>query len=144
MVFSKFNSGRLLALALLLVLGLAGGPAAVWAEENFANERPLTQADIDGYIHLTPRLLGQAAQDPVIAAGLLNEAGLSRRRAVYVGAKIAVAQAMVTGALDPGQLSEKGVPLYLQPSADELSLIQKNLTSLTQAQAEARRVASGM
>lgn len=131
-------------LALLLAAGLMNCPVAAGAEDNFADEHPLVQVDIDGYIYLTPRLLGAAAQDQTTAARLLGEAGLTRRRAVYVGAKIAVAQAMVTGALSPGQLTEKGIPLYLQPSAEELSLVQKNLTSLTQAQAEARRIAAGL
>ena len=127
--------------ALLLALAFLSAPAS--AQEDFADEPALTQADIDGYIHLTPRLLGQAARDPETAALLLAEAGLSRRRAVYVGAKIAVAQAMATGALTPDQLDREKVPVYLRPSAEELSLVQHNLTSLTQAQIAARRAAAG-
>lgn len=132
---------RMIFPAFLLILGLAALPSGAQALDDFSNEPALTQADIDGYIHLTPRLLGEAARNPDTAARLLDEARLSRRRAVYVGAKIAVTQAMVTGALSPDHLDREKVPLYLRPSAEELSLVQRNLTSLTQAQLAASRAA---
>lgn len=141
MTFFHFRRARRLALILPVLLVLAAIPAE--AQEDFANEPPLTQADLDGYVYLTPRLLGEAAKDPDTAARLLSEAGLGRRRAVYVGAKIAVTQAMITGALTPDQLDKEKVPLYLRPSAEELALVQRNLTSLTQAQVAARRAAAG-
>ena len=146
MIFPRLRQALrfpLLMLPVLLVLGLASLPAEAAGEENFENEPALTQADIDGYILLTPSLLGETARDPDAAGRLLAEAGLSRRRAVYVAAKIAVTQAMAVGALSPDQLDRERVPVYLRPSAEELRLVQQNLTSLTQAQIKARRAAAG-
>jgi hypothetical protein len=103
--------------------------------------RTLTQADIDGYIYLLPRLVGEAEQEPEQGARLLREAGLSRQRAAYVGAKVAIAQALVSGLLSSSQLTSDNVPLHLQPSAEELTLVNDNLASLVKAQQAARRVA---
>lgn len=141
MMFFKSRLWLIMLPALLIPLLLTG---AAGAGEDFSGEPPLSQADLDGYVYLLPRLLGRAAQDPETAAALLAEAGLSRRRAAYVGAKVAVTQAMVAGALDPGSLAQKEIPAHLHPSAEELSLVQKNLTSLIQAQQTARRAAAGL
>lgn len=91
---------------------------------------------------MLPRLAGEPEQDPEEGARLLREAGLSRRRAAYVGAKLAIAQALVSGLLSSSQLTADKVPLRLQPSAEELSLVNDNLTSLLQAQQEARQAAA--
>lgn len=132
---------RVLAWALALLL--AGG--WLWpghcAAQGRAEHGPLTQADIDGYIYLLPRLVGESGRDSERGAGLLREAGLSRGRAAYVGAKVAIAQALVSGLLSSSQLTMDQVPLHLQPSAEELTLVNDNLASLVKAQEAARRAA---
>jgi hypothetical protein len=127
-----------------MVLMLAGGwlwPGAGLAQGQ-AEYGPLTQADLDGYIYLLPHLVGQTERDPEQGARLLKEAGLSRRRAAYVGAKVAIAQALVSGLLSSSQLTTDKVPPHLQPSAEELTLVNDNLTSLVKAQEAARRSAA--
>lgn len=133
------------AVWLLALLMLAGGwlcwPGAGAAQDRTDNGR-LTQADLDGYIYLLPRLVGQAEEGPEQGSSLLREAGLSRRRAAYVGAKVAIAQALVSGILSSSQLTDDKVPLHLQPSAEELTLVNDNLASLVKAQQAARRAAA--
>lgn len=126
-----------ITLALILWAGFWVGPLR--AADPQGMEPPLTQADIDGYIYLLPRLLGEAARNQATASLLLKESGLTRRRAAHVAAKIAIAQALNTGSMSPNQLTENQVPLSLHPTPDELRLVQINLISLQQAQFEARR-----
>ncbi|MDR2945671.1 MAG: hypothetical protein LBV79_02855 [Candidatus Adiutrix sp.] len=139
MTFSQWLLGRRKAPVILIVLmlmALPGFPGLALGQEYRGAEAALTQADIDGYVYLAPRLVGPAAQDVNVAARLLAESGLTRRRAMYVGARIAVAQALVTGALTPDMLNTQNASGALQPTAEELALVQQNLTSLTQAQIE--------
>lgn len=137
-----YQRPRMIAWALALLL--AGG--CLWPGVGSAQSRvehgPLTQADIDGYIYLLPRLVGESGRNSERGAGLLREAGLSRGRAAYVGAKVAIAQALVSGLLSSSQLTTDKVPLHLQPSAEELTLVIDNLGSLVKAQEAARRAAA--
>jgi len=136
------NGPSRLLLAVFFVCFLIINPASASAETaGMAGQRPLSQTDIDGYIYLIPRLVGEAARNPEVAAAIIRESGLNRRRAVYVTAKVAIAQAMATGALSPAQLADRKVPAYLHPNADEITLVNTNLTSLMKAQAAARRAA---
>lgn len=137
---ARLRPGALWALALLLA-GCWLWPWLGWAQSR-TDYGPLTQADIDGYIYLLPRLVGEAEQVSEQGAGLLREAGLSRQRAAYVGAKVAIAQALVSGLLSSSQLTSDNVPIHLQPSAEELTLVNDNLASLVKAQQAARRAAA--
>ena len=143
--------GQWVGLGLILVL------AGVWSDEARAQHQfrapapdqsimsgqlPLTQTDIDGYVYLTPRLAGTAGRHPDQAVEILKQSGLTRRRAVYVGAKVAVTQALVSGLISPGQLEEQKVPPALRPSTEELQLVTRNLGSLVRAQAQARQAAA--
>lgn len=132
------RTGALWALALILA-GCWPGLGSAQARTDYG---PLTQADIDGYIYLLPRLVSGVEQDPEQGLRLLREAGLSRQRAAYVGAKVAIAQALVSGLLSSSQLTSDNVPLHLQPSAEELTLVNDNLASLVKAQEAARRAAA--
>lgn len=130
---TRFWSGTVWGLILILACSW------LWPGVGGAEGGPLTQADIDGYVYLLPRLVGEAERDPDQGARLLREAGLSRQRAAYVGAKIAVAQALVSGLLSSSQMTSDKVPLYLQPSAEELALVNDNLAFLVKAQQAARQ-----
>jgi hypothetical protein len=128
----------LLILAALMPVGRLGADDAAL----MASEGPLTQADLDAYVYILPKMAGQAGQDPQAAALLLRETGLTRRRAAYIGAKIAVTQALASGLLSTGQLHDDQAPLYLQPSTAELTLVNDNLASLLKAQEAARQAAA--
>lgn len=104
-----------------------------------SGQEPLTQADIDAYIYFTPRLAGEAGRNPGTASRIIRESGLTRKRALYVSAKIVVTQAMTIGALTPGQLVDENVLPALHPTAEEISLVNSNRTTLEKAQAAARR-----
>ncbi len=132
---------RALVLGLVLV-GLTAGGLRAEDPASRAFGGPLTQADVDGYMYLLPRLAEVDRKDPEHGARLLRESGLSRARAAYVGAKITIAQALATGLLSTGQLTDEQVPAHLRPSAEEIALIQANLTSLVRAQEAARRAAA--
>jgi hypothetical protein len=98
-------------------------------------EGPLTQADIDAYIYLAPRLLGDIMNYPDQAAKLLTEAKLTRERAIYITAKIPLTQALARGLISPGQLTE--IPANLRPTTEEVQLVNDNLMTLMQAESVA-------
>ncbi|MDR0882487.1 MAG: hypothetical protein LBP55_08090 [Candidatus Adiutrix sp.] len=125
--------GRFLLILALALWGLGYGPDVARAQTGH-----LTQADIDGYVYLLPRLAG--AQDQERQAAYLRESGLSRQRAAFVSAKILITQAVATGRLATGHLTDKKVPLQLQPSPEEMKLITINLTSIVKAQETAQRL----
>lgn len=126
-----------LALFLLPQLSLAA------EDEDLSHQAPLTQEDIDDYVYLLPRLTPEVTLDPAKANQLMIDAGIGKRRLIYVGAKVAIAQAMAIGALSARQLADHSVPLYLYPSPEEVELVNTNLHSLTLAQETARRAALG-
>jgi hypothetical protein len=95
-------------------------------------ESPLTQADIDAYIYMAPRLFGKIMNHPDQAAKLLNEAKLTRRRAIYITAKIPLTQALARGLISPGQLMD--IPAHLHPTIEEVKLVNANLPALMRAE----------
>jgi hypothetical protein len=134
----------------LMLIGLWSGEA--WPQvlnrvrtpipPSLTGQPPLTQADIDSYVYLTPRLAGPAGQNPDQAVEIFKQSGFTRRRAVFVGAKVAVTQALASGLMSQTQLEEQKVPLPLRPSAEELQLVTRNLDSLVEAQDQARQAAA--
>ena len=129
---------RFLPSAVWVVLTAAvffGGAGAVRAETFY--QPPLTQADIDAYVYLLPRLTGPDQLRSDAAGMALRESGLSRKRAAYVGLKVALAEAMVEGFMSPDRLAEEKLPDYLQPSAAELRLVSDNLETIKKARQSA-------
>ena len=128
---------------ILIVLALWLVPLLVASANDdtsvLSGQGPLTQADIDAYVYFTPLLVGEAGRNPDTASRIIRESGLTRKRALYVSAKIAVAQAMAIGALTPGQLVDDNVSSALHPSTEEVSLVNINRNTLEKAQAAARR-----
>lgn len=124
------------AVAALLLVFMGG---AAWAGGHRRYE-PLTQHDIEAYVFLVPRLAGNVKNDPRRAARLLAQAGVTKGRLAYVTAKIAIAQAMTTGALS-AERAEKEVPPYLRPDVGEVALVGRHLHALKLAQETARREA---
>jgi len=116
-------------LAALLALVCLSSPALAAGEDG---EGPLTQADIDAYVYLAPRLFGDIMNYPDKAAKVLSEAKLTRRRAIYVTAKIPLTQALARGLISPGQLMD--VPANLRPTVEEVRLVNANLMTLMQAE----------
>jgi hypothetical protein len=132
----KARTNRLFPAA--VYLGLITVLALFWLSASaLANNRegPLTQADIDAYIYLAPRLLGDIMNYPDQAVKLLNEAKLTRRRAIYITAKIPLTQALARGLISPGQLMD--IPAYLHPTTEEVQLVNSNLMTLMQAESAA-------
>jgi hypothetical protein len=72
---------------------------------------------------------------PDHAVKLLDEAKLTRRRAIYITAKIPVAQALARGLISPNQLID--IPSYLHPTTEEVQLVNSNLLTLMQAESMA-------
>ena len=132
-----------LAVAVLAALALFAEPLAAQTSPAPA-EGPLTQADIDAYIFLLPKMAQAKGGTPEEMGLVVRESGLTRRRAVYVVTKVALAQSLAQGLMSPSQLEEEQVPPGLQPSTEEIRLINNNLTSLVQAQAAARRAAGDL
>ena len=121
-----FLSAAALGLAAALILLSASLEAREY------REAPLTQADIDAYIFLAPRLLGDIMRYPDQAAKILDEAKVTRRRAIYITAKIPLTQALARGLISPASLVY--VPARLHPTTEEVQLINANLKTLMQAE----------
>jgi len=119
-------------LAALLALLCLYAPAALAAGDP---EGPLAQADIDAYVYLAPRLFGEIMNYPEQAVKLLNEAKLTRRRAIYITAKIPLTQALARGLIAPDQLMD--IPAHLRPTTEEVQLVNANLLTLMQAESVA-------
>jgi hypothetical protein len=124
---------KLRGLATVLALFCLSIPALAGPGEQ--QEGPLTQTDIDAYIYLAPRLLGDIMNYPDQAAKLLAEANLTRERAIYITAKIPLTQALARGLISPGQLTE--IPASLRPTTEEVQLVNANLLTLMQAESVA-------
>ncbi|MDR2935140.1 MAG: hypothetical protein LBV70_04580 [Candidatus Adiutrix sp.] len=123
-LFAYRGLAAVLALVCLSVPALAGGEDP---------EGPLTQADIDAYVHLAPRLSGETMKNnPEQAAQLLDEVKLTRRRAIYITAKIPVTQALASGLVSPDQLLD--IPARLRPTVEEVQLVSANLQTLMLAE----------
>jgi len=120
-------------LATVLALVCLYAPAALAAGED--PEGPLAQADIDAYVYLAPRLFGDIMKHPEQAVKLLNEARLTRRRAIYITAKIPLTQALARGLITPDQLMD--IPANLRPTVEEVQLVNANLLTLMQAESAA-------
>lgn len=133
------SGAKIIGAAALLAALLCFQPGAATAQSR-PEVDPLTQADIDAYIFLLPRLARGLDSDQ--KAELLREAGLGPRRAAYVTAKIAVTQALVSGLLSSSQMTADQVSPQLHPSAEELTLVNDNLASLVRAQQAARQAAA--
>jgi hypothetical protein len=120
----------------LVFLVLSQGAAFAQADMGLAMSRegPLTQADVDAYVYLAPRLSAEEARDRETALRLLAEVKLTKTRAAYIALKIPLAQAMVMGLMKPEGLEENETPPYLRPGAAELALVADNLQTLLQAQ----------
>ena len=125
---AKFFSG---SLASALIFFLLSAPAP--ARED--REGPLTQADIDAYVFLAPRLLGDIMNYPNEAAKILKEAKLTRQRAIYITTKIPLTQALARGLISPSKLMD--IPAYLHPTTEEVQLVNANLLTLMQAESVA-------
>ncbi|UQZ89032.1 hypothetical protein C4J81_07395 [Deltaproteobacteria bacterium Smac51] len=146
-IFQIKNKARplfpVLTAMLTAALFIMAQPA--WAmDEDMSHLSPLTQADIDAYVEVLPRLTPEVTRDAPRANKLLIDAKISKKRLVYVGAKVAIAQAMAIGAMNAQQLTDNNVPLYLHPSPEEIALVTTNLHSLSLAQETARRAAAGI
>jgi hypothetical protein len=116
-------------LAAVLALVCLSAPALAAGEDQ---EGHLTQTDIDAYIYLAPRLFGKIMNHPEQAAQLLNEAGLTRRRAIHITAKIPLTQALARGLVSPGQMMD--IPANLRPTLEEVQLVNANLPALMRAE----------
>ena len=126
--------GATLALMAAFFFAAAAGAAS---EADFWGEAPLTQADIDAYTYLAPRLLGDIMKYPDLAAKLLDDVKMTRQRAIYITAKIPLAQALARGLISPDRLADARVPASLRPTTEEVRLVNANLHTLMQAEGEA-------
>lgn len=126
----------LLSLSLGLVLALA--PAVSFAQEMdaaLAQEPPLTQADVDGYIKILPKFPA-AAGDPAAVVKLKKETGWTETHFIYVTKKMGLAYALAMG-MSAEELEMDKIPQALRPSKVEVTLVKKNLPALQKAAADA-------
>lgn len=127
-----------LVLALAPAVSFAQAPAATFtpeAEAALAKEPPLTQADVDGYIKLLPKITAAAA-NPAAAAELYKEVGWTEIHFSYVMAKLGFAQALAMG-MPAEALQMDKIPQALRPSEAEVTLVKNNLPALQKAAADA-------
>lgn len=128
-----------LGLALTSALALAQMPltGSVVPQEMlqaWADEKPLTQADIDAYIKLLPST-GAVASDTAAVAKLYEGAGFSEARFGFVASKIGLSMGLAAGATAQ-QLGLDQVPAVLRPSEADIELVKKNADNLQKATME--------
>lgn len=114
-------------------------PAAAFppqALEMFKKEPPLAQKDIDAYIIVLPKVV-DALNDPAAGAEVFADSGFTPIRFSYVSSKIGIGQGLAMGA-SPDDMQLGDIPEVLRPSEAEISLIKKNLDSLTKVAMDAR------
>lgn len=140
------NGKILLSLALALSLALTAAQTSAQSSPlsgvslppdmalALANEKPLTQADIDLYRKVLPKT-GLVAHDPAAVARLYQEAGLSEVRFNYVVSKIGLGMSLAAGAT-PHQLELEKTPEVLRPTSAEIDLVKKNISGLQRASRE--------
>ena len=105
--------------------------------EALAGEPPLSQADMEAYLKITPEL-PKLLSDPQSAEQLAASLNLSQLRFSYIVVKVPLAMALASGA-DPKSLGLDSLPRALRPSDRELSLVKDNLKALLEAAEEANR-----
>ncbi len=96
-----------------------------------ASQPELTQADIDAYLALTPKVAAAAA-DPAAVMKAYEESGLSPERLGSVATKITLGMALSQGATRE-QLGAGGqTPEFMFPNDAETALIAKNMPAIMQ------------
>lgn len=132
----------ILILVLSLTICLCAAPAPMaqsnaydaMIEAAFAEEAPLTQADIDKFLKIGPEMVKAAiANDINSATKVLQQVDWTETRGSYVTAKISNAYAIN---LNPeaarSMLKSAGMPELLLPTDSEMALVQKNIAALDQ------------
>jgi hypothetical protein len=97
-----------------------------------ANQPPLTQADIDAFIELSPKMAA-AANDQAAVLKLVQESGIAPERLGLISTKISIGFALAQG-MTREQMSANGqVPEFMFPSDAETALIKENTNAIMQA-----------
>ena len=112
------------------------GGAAIPPEmlEALAKEKPMAQADIDGYIKAMPVMV-KAMTDQNAAAEMFKAAGMTEVRFSYVAAKVGLGMALASGAT-PEQMQMDQIPEIIRPSKADIDLVKKNMDALQKAAAD--------
>jgi len=126
-----------LGLALTSTLASAQMPMAEMPADMVAaleKEKPLTQADIDAYLKVLPKM-GSVMNNPDGMGSLAKEAGFSDVRFSYVSGRVGFAMSQAAGATAQ-QMDLSQVPQALRPTDAEIELVKKNLDALQKASME--------
>jgi len=107
-------------------------------EEAFSREPSLSQNDIDAYLEAFPHIKEEAGQERV--AAVLEKAGLSRERGVYVVVKVAQAYAVLEFEKELGAEAAESyrdsLDEAVRPDPEEVALVRKNKGRLDAAMAQ--------
>ncbi len=137
-MLKKFLGTVVLGIILNCGTGMAGteaeemAAAMAQAQTMFANEPPLTQADIDAFATMAPKVSGVAA-DPNAIFQLYQENNISPQRFAIISSKISLGLSMANG-MTRDQIAQSGINVdIMAPDEAELALITKNAPALTKA-----------
>ncbi|MDR2945798.1 MAG: hypothetical protein LBV79_03525 [Candidatus Adiutrix sp.] len=127
----KCLSFVLLSLLLIAVMGCSDSDADLGpiSHGDIANEKPLTQSDIDAYIAILPEIAPVEHVDGQAAAAIYKKYGLSRLRYKYIKTKIPFCAGMNAGRT----YDFSKVPASMKPNEAELSLVNANLDAIDAA-----------
>lgn len=131
-MFKKIVPALALVLSLALLAVSAPAQAQLFADEEeakqaFAKEKPLTQADIDLFIKMAPRVF--ATENPNEGAKFFKEAGLTDTRGAYIMTKVSLAMMQIEGESNSANIMA-GVPEPMRPTKAEMELVTKNRAAL--------------
>lgn len=97
----------------------------------FANQSPITQADVDAYIKAIPQITANMGDEAKLLA-IYKEAGWDEWRGAYVLSKVGTAYA-ISMAPDQASMMTGQLPASLKPSQAEIDLVSKAQDKITKA-----------
>lgn len=105
--------------------------AAVDLADPFANQAPITQADVDAYIKAIPQITASMGDEAKLRE-IYEEAGWDEWRGAYVLSKVGTAYA-ISAAPEQAEMMIGQLPASLKPSQDEIDLVAKAQDEITKA-----------
>ena len=134
----KYFIVALFGLFMISGAAFAGAPTeaqeqAIAAEmAKMANEPPLTQADIDTFMKMLPKV-EEVGNDPEAIFKLYQDNGVSPQRFAMIGTKMTVGMMMAQG-VTREQVAASGQFLdFMIPSDDEIAIVKNNMEAILKA-----------
>ena len=109
----------------------AADQVAVDPADPFANQGPISQADVDAYIKAIPQITASAGDEAKLMA-IYKEAGWDEWRGAYVISKVGTAYAISMAPAQADMMTAQ-LPASLKPTQAEIDMVAKAQDKITKA-----------